>query len=166
MMKAKPVLIIVGSVLIGIIIGFLVSAQLRHRRMKPVRVFTSERYFREVLYRVIEPDPELQKKLEPVIKKYGRQSIELQEEFRKRFDTQSDDYWKEIKQLLTDEQLKQIEDYRNRMREERERFRREPQGRGYRNGNRPGEFNGPQYHRGPRDSTRPSLDSLREQQTD
>ena len=122
MIKAKPFLIVVGSLLIGIMLGFLISAQLRHKRMRSVRLLTSERYFRDVLYKVIEPTDELKKQLEPIIQNYGKEGRQLQREFRKTFEMHNDEYWDEIKALLSDDQLKKLEEYNRKRQEERKRF--------------------------------------------
>lgn len=122
MMKAKPFLIVIGSLLIGIIVGILISAQLRHKRMRSVRVLTSERYFREVLYKVIEPTDELKKQLEPIIQSYGKEGRELQKEFRRTFETHNEEYWNEIKALLSDDQLERLEEFNNRRQDERKRL--------------------------------------------
>lgn len=124
-MKAKPVLIIIGSILIGIIVGFLISAQLRHRRMKPVRAMSSERYFRDVLYKVIEPSDELLNELDPILEKYGNEGRELQKDFRKSFEAFNDRYWGEIKAILSAEQIEKLEDYSNRPQGDRSQFRQD-----------------------------------------
>jgi len=161
-MKAKPVLIIVGSLLIGIVIGFLVSAQLRHRRMKPVRVLTSERYFREVLYNVIEPDDELKDRLEPIIEKYGKKGREMQIEYRRSFDTNAENYWKDIRKVLSAEQIQKLEEFREKMEEERKRFRPDSnrtrdgswdRRRGHTRGGRP-QWEGPDSLKHPIDSAK------------
>ena len=165
-MKAKPFLIVTVSLLIGIIVGFLVSAQLRHKRMRPVRVLTSERYFRDVLYKVIEPTEDLKKQLEPIIIRYGKEGRELQREFRKTFETHNDDYWKEIKSLLTDEQLKKLNDFIRKRMEERKRFHqdtlRNRRGDWDRRKDRPGPPHLSQYNRiRPDDSLKYGRDTIK-----
>ena len=122
-MKAKPILIVLGSILIGIIAGFLISAQLRHKRMESVRVMSSERHFREVLYRAIEPDEELKSQLEPILERYGKEGRELQKEFRSSFEIYNENYWSEIKALLTVDQLEKLEEFSKKREEEMRRFR-------------------------------------------
>ena len=111
---------------------------------------SSERHFRAVLYKVIEPSDELRNKLEPIIESYGKEGRELQREFRKSFETHSENYWNEIKELLSQEQLKKLEDY-NKNREYEMRRSRSDTSRGGR-----GEWNdrrGPPQ-RGRHDSVR------------
>ena len=122
-MKTKPILIIIVTLVIGFVIGVLTSAQLRHHRMRSVRVFTSERYFREIIYREVQPTEDQVKLLEPIFERYGKEGRELQRDFRKKFDAHNVKYWEEIKPILTDEQIEIIDNfYRHRM-EEMRRFR-------------------------------------------
>lgn len=122
-MKLKPILFIFITLLIGFFIGFLTSAQLRHKRMKPVRVYSSERRFRDDAYRFLEPDEAQMEKLDPVIRKYGKASSDLQREFRKNFENLMENYTREIKPLLTQEQLDRINSMEQRRREAVRRFR-------------------------------------------
>jgi len=109
--------------LIGFVIGILTSAQLRHKRMRPVRIYSSEQQFRDGLSRMIQPAGEQLVKLEPLIKKYGRESKELQREFRKDFDDVMNRYWEELKPLLTQEQLDRLEEMEKRRKKATRRFR-------------------------------------------
>ena len=38
-MKARPIIIVVITLIIGFVLGMLTSAQIRYHRLKPVRVF-------------------------------------------------------------------------------------------------------------------------------
>ena len=122
-MKLKPLLFIFITLLIGFFIGFLTSAQLRHKRMKPVRIYSSERRFRDDAYRFFQPDEEQMEKLDPIIKKYGKASSELQREYRKNFENIMENYFQEVKPLLTREQLDRINSMEQRRREAVRRFR-------------------------------------------
>jgi len=62
-------------------------------------------------------------KLDPLIKKYGRESKDLQREFRKNFDLIMDRYWEELKPLLTQEQLDKLEGMEKRGKMATRRFR-------------------------------------------
>lgn len=122
-MKLKPLILIFTTLLIGFFIGFLTSAQLRHKRMNPVRIYSSERRFREDAYRIFEPDEEQMVKLDPIIRKYGKASSELQREYRKNFESIMENYFQEVKPLLTQEQLDRINSMEQRRREAVRRFR-------------------------------------------
>ena len=49
-MKAKPILLVIVTLIIGFVLGMLTSAQIRYHKLKPVRVFFSEERFREGFY--------------------------------------------------------------------------------------------------------------------
>ena len=107
-MKTRPVLFIIATLIIGFVLGFLTSSQLRHQRMKPVRIYSSEGRFMHDAYRFLQPDSIQAKKLEPVIRKYARSSSDLHKEYRRNFEKVMNDYFTAIKPLLTEEQLESI----------------------------------------------------------
>ena len=55
-MKARPILLVVITLVIGLILGMLISAQIRFNKLKPVRLYFSEERFREGFYKTIQPD--------------------------------------------------------------------------------------------------------------
>ena len=77
---------------------------------------------REFVSRVLQPDEEQMKVLAPVFRKYGRQSMELQKEFRDNFETIMDNYWEELKPLLNPEQIARLNEFENRRRDAVKRF--------------------------------------------
>jgi hypothetical protein len=44
-MKAKPVIVVIVTLVIGFLLGMLTSAQIRYHKLKPVRVYFSEEAF-------------------------------------------------------------------------------------------------------------------------
>lgn len=129
-MKAKPIILIVLTLLIGFFLGILTSAQLRHRKMKSVRVFSSERYFKDIVYRVTNPDEDQIKKLEPIFKRFGKEGMTIQKNFRSEFDKNNAKYWEEIRSVLTDDQIKLLDDMDRRHRYEMRQFRQDTTRRG------------------------------------
>ena len=70
-MKAKPIIIIIITLIIGFVMGMLTSAQIRYHRLKPVRVFFSEERFRNGFFEVIQPDEKQKEKITgPVVYEY------------------------------------------------------------------------------------------------
>jgi len=132
----------------------LTSAQLRHKKMRSIRMFSSERYFREVVYREIEPSEEQIKQLEPIIKNFGKDGNQIQKEFREKFDEHNSTYWDEIKSLLTEEQLELLEESFKKRRDEFRKSRPDSTRRGRGKGRR----GPPSEHRRERDSVR--IDSV------
>lgn len=124
-MKLRITLLIIGTLLLGFAIGMLTSAQLRHKRMRPVRTFASEHYFREHLYRVIEPDSVQKVELDGIIDRYGDEFKDMNAEFWKNFESLMDRQWGEIKELLSRDQLKKLEEFDRNRREMMKKFRSE-----------------------------------------
>ena len=77
-MKAKSIIVILVTLIIGFILGMLTSAQIRYHKLKPVRVYFSEERFREGFYRTIQPDEQQKAKIDLILDKYAKINSELQ----------------------------------------------------------------------------------------
>jgi ElaB/YqjD/DUF883 family membrane-anchored ribosome-binding protein len=126
LMKAKPVIIIIVTLIIGFILGMLISAQIRYNRLKPVRVFFSEERFRNGFYNVIEPDEKQKVTIDQLLSKYAKVNSNIQNEFRKKFDSLMKDFWKELGPSLTKEQLDRLKEMDRRRAEMYRQNRRNP----------------------------------------
>ncbi|HVN58792.1 MAG TPA: hypothetical protein VMT63_10870 [Bacteroidales bacterium] len=125
-MKAKPVIIVVVTLIIGFILGMLVSAHIRYNRLKPVRVFFSEQRFHEGFFNVIQPDEKQKETIEKILAKYGAENSSIQNDFRKKMDSSMKEFWKEIEPVLTKDQLSRLKDMEKRRMEMIHRERRMP----------------------------------------
>jgi recombinational DNA repair protein RecT len=145
-MRAKPVIVIICTLIIGFILGMLTSAQIRFHKLKPVRVYFSEERFREGFYKTIQPDEKQKAIIEEVLNKYARINSEIQDNFRKEFDQSMSEMRKEIDSNLTKEQIARLKEMdekrRNMIRNDRNGTGADSAGfRGHRrfqDGNRPG----------------------------
>jgi hypothetical protein len=109
-MKAKPVLLVIGTLLIGFVLGMLTSAQIRLHKLNPVRVFFSEERFRDGFYKTIQPDEKQKAIIDLILDKYAKINSELQDNFRKDMDINMKEFRKEIDSNLTKEQLARLKD--------------------------------------------------------
>jgi hypothetical protein len=116
-MKTKPVLLILGTLIIGFILGMLTSAQIRYHKLNPVRVFFSEERFREGFYRAIQPDEQQKARIDLVLDKYAKINGELQNNFRKELDSNMNEFRKEIDTYLTRDQIARLREMDERRRE-------------------------------------------------
>jgi hypothetical protein len=125
-MKAKPIIIIVITLVIGFILGMLTSAQIRYSRLKPVRIFFSEERFRDGFYRVIQPDEKQKATIDLLLSKYAKDNSSIQSDFRKKLDSLMKDFWKELEPSLTKEQLARLKEMDQRRMEMARQNRRNP----------------------------------------
>jgi len=116
-MKAKPILLVVLTLVIGFILGMLTSAQLRFNRLKPMRVYFSEERFMDGFYKVIEPDDKQKAEIEKIVQKYAKLNSELQGNFRKELDSNMKEFRKEIDSKLSKEQLARLKEMDERRQE-------------------------------------------------
>lgn len=70
-MKIKFVLIIVATLVIGFIIGFLTNGQITKSKIQNFVKTGTHEGFKGRYYRILRPDNEQQKIIEPILDKYG-----------------------------------------------------------------------------------------------
>jgi hypothetical protein len=109
-MKAKPILIIIATLVIGFFIGMLVSARIRFHRLQPVRVFFSEQRFREGFYNIIQPDEKQKVTIDELLSKYARMNGQMQGDFRRKNDSVMKEFWNELEPALTRDQLDRLKE--------------------------------------------------------
>ena len=107
-MKARPIIVVILTLIIGFVLGMLTSAQLRIHRLKPVRVFFSEDRFREGFYKAIQPDEKQKVVIGQILDKYARINSELQGRFRREFDNNMKDFRREMGAVLTKDQIARL----------------------------------------------------------
>jgi len=109
-MKLRPVLLIILTLIIGFIIGILVSAQIRYQRLKPVRIFFSGERFREGFYNIIQPDEKQKQTIDFILSKYAKANSSIMNDFRRKSDSLMKEFWKEIEPNLKSEQLEKLKE--------------------------------------------------------
>lgn len=109
-MKAKPVLLVIGTLIIGFVLGMLTSAQIRLHKLNPVRVFFSEERFRDGFYKTIQPDEKQKAKIDLILDKYAKINSDLQDNFHKDMDLNMSAFRKEIDSNLSKDQLARLKD--------------------------------------------------------
>jgi hypothetical protein len=116
-MKAKPIILVVITLIIGFVLGMLTSAQIRFQKLKPVRVYFSEDRFRDGIYKTIEPDDQQKAKIDLVLSKYAKINSDLQTDFRRTFDSTMKNFRKELESNLTKDQLAKLKEMDERRQE-------------------------------------------------
>jgi len=152
-MKAKPVLLVIGTLIIGFVLGMLTSAQIRLHKLSPVRMFFSEERFREGFYKTIQPDEKQKARIDLILDKYAKINTELQDTFRKEMDLNMTEFRKEIDSNLTKEQLARLKEMDEKRHQMVRQNMRNYSGDSLRNkGNRRGNPNWERRQNGPPDS--------------
>lgn len=104
-LQVKPTLIIIGTLLIGIVLGALMSGTLAERRHRKIRSMMRPDGFSEQLIELIQPqDNEQRDAIAAVLQNTGRRIDEMMRESRAEIHTMVDSMALELKPLLTDEQ--------------------------------------------------------------
>jgi hypothetical protein len=116
-MRARSIVVVLATLIIGFILGMLTSAQIRYHRLKPVRVFFSEERFRDGFYKAIQPDEQQKAKIDLILDKYAGINSDLQNNFRKELDASMKEFRKELDQNLSKVQLSRLKDMDERRQE-------------------------------------------------
>jgi hypothetical protein len=131
-MKAKPILLVILTLLIGFVLGMLTSAQIRLHKLKPVRLYFSEERFREGFFKTIQPDEKQKAEIQKILDKYARLNGDLLNSFRKESESNMKEMRRELDSKLTKEQLarlKEMDERREQMIRESRRNRSDSTGR-------------------------------------
>ncbi|OFY65285.1 MAG: hypothetical protein A2V64_05280 [Bacteroidetes bacterium RBG_13_43_22] len=116
-MKAKLILLLILTLVIGFVIGWLTSAQVRIHRLQPVRMYLSDDRFREGFYKTIQPDEQQKTEIEKILDKYSKINSEFQNGIRKDLDSNMKAFRKELDSKLTKEQLSRLKEMDERRQE-------------------------------------------------
>jgi len=116
-MKAKPIIVVIVTLVIGFVLGMLTSAQIRYHKLKPVRVYFSEERFREGFYQAIQPDEQQKAKIDIVLNKYAKINSNLQTDFRKDLDINMKAFRKELDLNLSKDQIARLKEMDDRRQE-------------------------------------------------
>ncbi len=107
-MKIRAIILIISTLLLGFILGILVSAQVRYHKLKPVRLFFSGEHFKEGLYRILEPDEKQSEKIDQILSRYAKVNNAVMSDFRRKSDSIMKEFWKEIEPTLTKDQKERL----------------------------------------------------------
>ncbi|MBI3135551.1 MAG: hypothetical protein HYZ14_12815 [Bacteroidetes bacterium] len=79
----KPKLILLATVLIGFVLGFLVSGQMTKHEMNEIMRWGTEDGFKEIVTEAIEPTPGQETQVNAIIDKYAGLNGELHDKWKK-----------------------------------------------------------------------------------
>lgn len=110
-MKIKAVLTILISLVLGFIIGFMVSQELIRYRTKDVQSMSSNETFKSRTYAIIEPDDQQKAFIDPVIEKYSEKLNEARGRMKKEYHDILSAFHDELRPFLNESQIKRLEEF-------------------------------------------------------
>lgn len=131
-LRIKNSLIVVGTLMIGIIIGFLISGRLTEMRMENMRQNFMERGMERQLMKVLKPSPEQMQELRPILDKYAEIRKESLIEHRQSQKQIFSDFEEELKPHLSQEQFLRLQQLKEKNIERFQGFRENRGGQGKR----------------------------------
>jgi hypothetical protein len=115
-MKTKPVLIIIATLFIGFVIGFITNGQITKTKIDKFVKSGTHEGFKGMYYRVLQPDEEQMKSIDPILDKYGELIHEnvttmqkSMKELHQKMVTEIEPYLNEDQKLRLEESIKRFE---------------------------------------------------------
>ncbi len=107
--KLKYTLAFAVILLIGFILGFLISGRLIHNRVNHMQKYFTEKGFRYEFMRVLRPSPEQMQQMRPVLKSYAQKNRENMIFFREQQQQLMENLHHDLKPFLSSKQVKRLE---------------------------------------------------------
>ncbi len=123
-LQIKNSLILAGTLILGIIIGVLISGRVIHSRVENMRNFYTEQGFNRQIMKVIKPTEEQKKQLRPLFREQAKKNHELFTECRNKRKVLMEQFKSELEGYLTDEQMLRLEKMENNMRKNHPDFKK------------------------------------------
>ncbi|MCH7658312.1 MAG: hypothetical protein IIB05_08350 [Bacteroidetes bacterium] len=135
--KIKSGILLLTTLMIGFVIGYLTSTQIRESRIRELRNFGSAEGFKFMMEHMLELDDEQKEVIRPIVDKYAKENFELMKSFRGEFILLINDFRNELKPHLTNEQIRRLKEFGERGKELR-RKKEFPRHKRRRSGHGPG----------------------------
>jgi len=114
-MKLKSIIIILATLIIGFVIGFLTNGQITKKKIQSfVRMGTSEG-FKERLYHVIKPDELQRSEIDPILEKYSIKIHDAIIDSRDEMKSINESMMEELEPYLDEDQIERMEKAHKRM---------------------------------------------------
>ena len=113
----KSALIIIGTLLIGIVIGLFLAGPMVHHRMRPHIPGKGPEAFAPMLERIIEPTAEQRDAIREVLEKHSDRLAEMHMGYRTEMTAVMDSLRKDLDPILTEEQKARLDERHGRLRD-------------------------------------------------
>lgn len=124
-LKLKNSLILIGTLILGIIIGVLISGRVMHSKVENMKSFYTEQGFNRQIMRVIKPTDEQKKQLRPLFREQAKRNHELFITCRNKRKKMMETFKVELQDYLTEEQMQRLEKMEMRMRKNHPGFKKQ-----------------------------------------
>jgi uncharacterized membrane-anchored protein YhcB (DUF1043 family) len=108
--KVKTALILIGTLVIGIVLGAMLNRAFMQMRIKGFLAMRTHKGFVERLEEIIQPSASQKKEVTAILDKYALQFDTLHEEFKGRMASHLDSFKTDLTPVLTPEQMKIMEE--------------------------------------------------------
>lgn len=108
--KVKTALILIGTLVIGIVLGAMLNRTLMHMRIKGFLAMRTHKGFVERIEEIIQPSAAQQKEVAAILDKYALQFDALHEEFKGRMTSLLGSFKTDLTPVLTPGQMKTMEE--------------------------------------------------------
>ena len=124
-MKTKSIIIILSTLFIGFVTGFLVNGQLTKSRIQSFVKQGTHDGFKMRFFDIIDPDETQRVAIEPILEEYAEKTNEIVESFREEMKSIHDEMILKLEPYLNKEQIERLKDAQERF-ERNERLRPGP----------------------------------------
>jgi len=135
--KQKYILTLIAVLIIGMVLGFLISGRIINKRVDRLQEYFTEQGFGREFMMVLDPTPEQMEKIRPILRNYALQNHKNMMQYRSGQAQLMMDLQKDMKPYLNPDQISRLNDLKNRwdrrfwwQRQQRMRMHRGGQGKG------------------------------------
>ena len=107
--KFKYSLILVSTLLIGMVVGFLISGRITSTRVDKMKNYYTDTGFNREFMNILRPSPEQRDEIIPILRKYAGYNRALMADFREGQKDLFFDLRSELGEYLDDDQLKRLD---------------------------------------------------------
>lgn len=114
-MKTKPVLIIIATLIIGFVMGFLTNGHLTHQKIRRFVNQGTHEGFKERLYHVIKPDEKQLMQIDTIVDRFAEKIHSSIISSRKEIDSLNMELENGLKPFLNPNQLERLSEIHHKM---------------------------------------------------
>ena len=112
--KQKYILSLLAVLIIGMVLGILITGRIVNRRVDRLQEYFTEQGFGRQFMMVLDPTPEQMAKIRPILRDYAMKNHENMIQYRKGQAELMINLQKDLKPYLTSDQIRRLDDLRNR----------------------------------------------------